>query len=156
MPLQLITAQLTRALALALPTHRQAHSPNVGEAAPQSGLQSDSSRTQEYALAPLKSPEERPKEKTPSKEQEKMTEQIGITTNEEGTAYMETLEKTARVLTAIKDTLDTGTHSCGSCQNEQKNNWLQFQAFEALSGAIGRIEKANSLIQLSLDKKEGG
>jgi len=82
-----------------------------------------------------------------------MTKQIGITANEEGTAYMETLEKTARVLTAIKDTLDTGTHSCGSCQNEQKNNWLQYQAFEALSGAIGRIEKASSLIQSSLEEK---
>ena len=84
-----------------------------------------------------------------------MTEQNGFTKDGAGTAYFETLRKTAQVLTAIKDTLDTRTHSCDSCQNEQKNNWLQYQAFEALAGAIGRIEKANSLIALSLDKKEG-
>ena len=82
-----------------------------------------------------------------------MTEQISTPTNEAGTPYYESLKKTMEMLIAVKDTLDTGTHSCESCQNEQKNNWLQFQAFEALLGAIGRISKANSLIQQSLDKK---
>ena len=65
-------------------------------------------------------------------------------------AYEKTFLRTIEILEAIRETLDTETHACDSCQKDTHTNWQHFQAFEALTGAITRINKANSLIQQSL------
>ena len=70
-------------------------------------------------------------------------------------AYEKSLLRTVEILEAIKGTLDTKTHSCDSCQKDTHTNWQHYQAFEALTGAISRIAKANSLIQQSLAAKGG-
>ena len=70
-------------------------------------------------------------------------------------AYEKTLLRSIEILEAIKGTLDTETNPCDSCQKDSYTNWQHFQAFEALTGAISRIAKANNLIQQSLAAKGG-
>ena len=71
-------------------------------------------------------------------------------------AYEKTLLRSIEILEAIKGTLNTDAHECDSCRKDTHENWQHYQASEALTGAISRIAKANSLIQQSLNKKEGG
>ena len=67
-----------------------------------------------------------------------------------GVAYEKALERVVDVMTSIKTTLNTDVNECHACGQEHKNDWNQWLAFEALSGAITRAQKAASLISLSI------
>ena len=54
------------------------------------------------------------------------------------------------VLTGIKGALDINSSTCEGCGQESRDNWQEFQAAEALGGAITRIQKAAGLIRSEL------
>ena len=53
-------------------------------------------------------------------------------------------------LTGIKGSLDINSSTCECCGHESRENWREFQAAEALGGAITRIQKAAGLIRSEL------
>jgi GTP cyclohydrolase III len=66
------------------------------------------------------------------------------------TAYARALESVVEIMTSIKTTLNIDVNVCQGCGQEHRDDWNQWQAYEALSGAITRAQKANGLIQTSL------
>tara|TARA_Y100000310_G_scaffold339302_1_gene431596 strand:- start:737 stop:1048 length:312 start_codon:yes stop_codon:yes gene_type:complete len=66
------------------------------------------------------------------------------------TAYNKAFEQVLHILDAVKGTLDIDGEPCSECSTNQKHDWRQFQAYEALTGAITRITKANFLIDQSM------
>ena len=61
-------------------------------------------------------------------------------------AYEKTLAQVVEILTSVKATLNIDVTTCQGCGQEHRNNWNQYQAAEALNGAITRVQRASSLI----------
>jgi hypothetical protein len=75
------------------------------------------------------------------------------TEQEEGVAlvaYDKTLDRVVEILDSVKNTLNVHVSTCGGCGQERRTDWEQYQAAEALQGAITRVQKAANLINVSI------
>lgn len=61
-------------------------------------------------------------------------------------AYQIALDRCVEILIAVQGTLDVRSEICGECNCEKRSNWREFQAAQALEGAITRVRKATGLI----------
>jgi len=66
------------------------------------------------------------------------------------TAYEKTLDRVVEILAALKGTLNVHVSTCAGCGQERREDWEQYQAAEALQGAVTRVQKAASLISVSI------
>ena len=70
-------------------------------------------------------------------------------------AYERALDRVVEILGSVKGTLNIQAATCNGCGHERREDWEQYQAAEHLTGAINRIEKAASLIKLSISNTGG-
>ena len=69
-----------------------------------------------------------------------------ITTSQ--AAQQRSLTSVVAMLLEIQDTLDVEIQLCDGCGQERRDNWIHYQAFQALQAAITRVQKAAGLLQL--------